>query len=141
MAESEKADSDMSDKPPVRSEIERTEFSREVGAKAARKLRAQRTPLRSVWLGFGVTGVIGWSVAVPALLGALLGLWLDGRYPGGRSWTLTLLMAGLCIGCIQAWHWVAREDRAMHEDTAAHDASEEQPAEEGSEGQEENNGQ
>jgi ATP synthase protein I len=95
MAESEKADSDMSDKPPVRSEIERTEFSREVGAKAARKLRAQRTPLRSVWLGFGVTGVIGWSVAVPALLGALLGL-MDPHAADGRS--VHRLYPGLALG-------------------------------------------
>jgi len=63
-----------------------------------------------------VTGVIGWSVAVPSLAGALLGLWLDRRYPGSHSWTLALLVAGLCIGCFQAWTWVAREDRSMHEE-------------------------
>lgn len=90
-------------------------FSRQVGLKAERKIRAQRTPARSIWLGFGVTGIIGWSVAVPALLGALLGYWLDGRYPSAHSWTLALLVAGLCLGCFQAWMWVAREDKAMHE--------------------------
>ena len=106
----------MIEEPKAKSEADRTQFSRQVGAKASRKLRAQRTPLRSVWLGFGVTGVIGWSVAAPALLGALLGLWLDARYPGGRSWTLMLLVAGLCLGCFQAWNWVAKEDKAMHDD-------------------------
>jgi ATP synthase protein I len=25
-------------------------------------------------------------------------------------------MAGLAIGCVNAWHWVAKEGRAMHED-------------------------
>jgi len=60
-------------------------------------------------------GLVGWSVAVPTLLGAALGLWLDGHYPGGRSWTLALLMAGLAIGCFNAWHWVAKEERAMRE--------------------------
>jgi ATP synthase protein I len=99
-----------------------TAFSREVGEKAARKLRAQRTPLRSIYLGFGVTGVIGWSVAVPSVLGALLGLYLDHHYPSGRSWTLMLLVAGLCLGCFQAWNWVAREDKAMHESEEAKDA-------------------
>jgi len=25
-------------------------------------------------------------------------------------------MAGLTIGCLNAWHWVAREDRAMRDE-------------------------
>lgn len=91
-------------------------LSREVGAKAARKLRAQRHVTQTVWFGLGMMGLIGWSVAIPTLLGAALGLWLDQRYPGGRSWTLALLVAGLSIGCLNAWHWVTREDRAMREE-------------------------
>jgi ATP synthase protein I len=31
-----------------------------------------------------------------------------------------LLVAGLCIGCANAWHWVAEQDQAMH-DGAMHD--------------------
>ncbi len=46
-----------------------------------------------------MTGLIGWSVA-----GAALGLWLDEHHPSGHSWTLALLMAGLMIGCLNAWH-------------------------------------
>lgn len=91
-------------------------LSREVGAKAERKLRAQRHVTRTVWFGLGMMGLIGWSVAIPTLLGAALGLWLDQRYPEGRSWTLALLVAGLSIGCLNAWHWVTREDRAMREE-------------------------
>ncbi|MHB1398216.1 MAG: AtpZ/AtpI family protein [Trichloromonadaceae bacterium] len=91
-------------------------LSREVGAKAERKLRAQRHVNRTVWFGLGMMGLIGWSVAIPTLLGAALGLWLDQRYPQGRSWTLALLVAGLSIGCLNAWHWVTREDRAMREE-------------------------
>ena len=102
-------------KPGAQGETEQEAFSRQIGAKAARKLRAQHTPMRSVWLGFSVTGVIGWSVAAPAILGALLGRWLDARHPDGHSWTLALLVAGLCLGCFQAWTWVARQDKAMHE--------------------------
>ena len=88
----------------------------QVGAKAARKLRARRHADRGVWFGLGMMGLIGWSVAVPTLLGAALGLWLDGAHPGGRSWTLALLVAGLVIGCLNAWHWVAKEDRAIQEE-------------------------
>lgn len=88
----------------------------QVGTKASRKLRARGSGTPGVWFGLGMMGLIGWSIAVPTLLGAALGLWLDQRDPGGRSWTLALLMAGLAIGCLNAWHWVAREDQAMHDD-------------------------
>jgi ATP synthase protein I len=55
-------------------------------------------------------------VVVPTLLGAALGSWLDKHHPGGHSWTLALLVAGLAVGCLNAWHWVAKEDKAMRED-------------------------
>lgn len=87
----------------------------QIRAKAARKLRAQREPVPGVWFGLGMMGLVGWSIAVPTLIGAGLGLWLDGRHPGGRVWTLALLVAGLTLGCLNAWHWVIKEDRAMRE--------------------------
>ncbi|MGA8135416.1 MULTISPECIES: AtpZ/AtpI family protein [Pseudomonas] len=90
-------------------------FSQQVGSKAARKLKAQRHRTRTVWSGLGMMGLIGWSVVIPTLLGAAAGLWLDGRYPGGRSWTLALMAAGLVLGCFNAWHWVAKEEREIHE--------------------------
>ncbi len=93
-----------------------TAFSRKVGAKAARKLKAQRNPTPGVWFGLGMMGLIGWSVVVPTLLGAALGLWLDRNYPGGRSWTLALLVAGLVLGCFNAWRWVAKEEQAMQKE-------------------------
>jgi ATP synthase protein I len=98
-----------------------TPFSRQIGAQEARKLRALRKAEQSIWFGFGMSGLIGWSVAVPAVLGALLGLWLDRRYPGGHSWTLALLAAGLVFGCWNAWHWVDKEDRAMRAESEEKD--------------------
>lgn len=106
----------MSEKPDIRSEKDRTRFRREIGAKAARKLKAQRNPAPGVWFGLGMMGLVGWSVTVPTLLGAALGIWLDEHHPGSHSWTLALLVTGLVIGCFNAWHWVAQEDRAMQDD-------------------------
>src|SRR5271166_4428134 len=91
----------------------------QIGAAAARKLKARRHPAQ-VWLGLGMMGLIGWSVAIPTLLGAALGLWLDHRF-SGHSWTLALLVAGLVLGCLNAWHWVAAQDKAMHEPREDHD--------------------
>jgi ATP synthase protein I len=93
-----------------------TAVVRRVAASAARKLKAERDGKRGVWSGLGMSGLVGWSVAVPTLLGAMLGLWWDRRHPGARSWTLMLLVAGLVVGCANAWHWVARQDKAMHEE-------------------------
>ena len=96
---------------------EETNFSRQVGAQAARKLKAQRTGNKSVWFGLGMSGLIGWTVAVPTLIGAGLGLWIDKRYPSSYSWTLMLLLLGLIIGCLNAWHWVDSEYKQMQEDS------------------------
>ncbi len=89
-------------------------FIRQVSAKETRKLKAQRRIMRTVWSGFGMFGLVGWSVVVPTLLGTMLGLWLDRHHPAAHSWTLTLLLAGLCLGCWNAWHWISKEDREMH---------------------------
>jgi len=88
----------------------------QVGAKANRKLKARRNPTPGVWSGLGMMGLIGWSVAIPTLLGAALGIWLDKHYPEDRSWTLALLVGGLTIGCLNAWVWVAKEDKAMRDE-------------------------
>jgi len=90
-------------------------LAQQVGAKATRKIKARKST-QSVWLGLGMMGLIGWSVTVPTLLGAALGIWLDKHHPGEHPWTLALLMAGLTIGCLNAWHWVAKEDKEMREE-------------------------
>ena len=94
----------------------------QVGAKAARKLKARGDGTPGLWSGLGTMGIIGWSIVVPTLLGAALGLWLDGHHPSAHSWTLALLVAGLILGCLNAWRWVASEDRAMHDDPESPDA-------------------
>lgn len=90
------------------------EFIRQVGEKETRKLKAQANATRNIWLGLGMMGLIGWSVVVPTLIGAALGVWLDKRYPANHSWMLTLLIIGLTIGCVNAWHWVAKEEKEIH---------------------------
>jgi ATP synthase protein I len=106
----------MTDEPPKGSFKRKPPLGQQVGAKAERKLRAQRHVTRTVWFGLGMMGLIGWSVAIPTVLGAALGIWLDRHYPGDRSWTLALLVAGLAIGCWNAWHWLSKEDKAIRDE-------------------------
>ena len=91
-------------------------FVGQIAAKQARKLKAQARVTRTVWSGLGMMGMVGWSVVVPTLLGAALGVWLDNHYPAKHSWMLTLLIIGLTIGCVNAWHWIVKEEKAIHWD-------------------------
>jgi ATP synthase protein I len=105
----------MSDKPANKLRNEPT-FVGEIGAKAARKLKARKST-QNAWFGFRMFGLVGWSVVVPTLIGAVLGRWFDERHPGKHSWTLTLLIIGLSLGCLNAWHWVEREDKAIRDES------------------------
>lgn len=97
------------------------QFSQQIGEKEKRKLKAKRENKRSVWSGFGVFGMVGWSVVVPVLLGVALGMWLDKNYPESFSWTLTVMIIGLLCGCLIAWYWVAKEDKEIHQDKEERD--------------------
>ncbi|HEX5363849.1 MAG TPA: AtpZ/AtpI family protein [Gallionella sp.] len=98
-----------------------TKFSRQVGEMASLKLKAQRHATQTVWAGLGMMGLVGWSVAIPTLLGAALGIWIDEHYPGSHSWTLALLAIGLGLGCFNAWHWVSKEEKEIHAEGGGHD--------------------
>ena len=80
-----------------------------------RKREARERGEQSVWFGFGMFGLVGWSVALPALIGLLLGLWIDNTFESGRSWTLVLLIAGMTVGCFNAWYWVQETMREARE--------------------------
>jgi ATP synthase protein I len=82
----------------------RGEFTEKIGSREERKMKARRNRDKGVWFGLGMMGMIGWSVAIPTLIG----VWLDIRYPGHISWTLTFLSIGLAVGCSNAWYWVKK---------------------------------
>jgi ATP synthase protein I len=84
-------------------------FSQRVAEKEVQKLKALKEKKESAWMGLGMFGMVGWSVAVPTLLGVALGIWLDKTYPQSFSWTLTGLILGLIAGCVIAWNWVIKE--------------------------------
>lgn len=73
------------------------------------KLRSRRAGRPNIQRGLGTSGIVGWSIAVPTLLGVAAGVWLDRRSGSELSWTLMGLAVGLLVGCITAWFWVGRE--------------------------------
>ncbi len=61
---------------------------------------------KEIMFGLGVFGIVGFSIAIPTLLGILLGTYLDKRTDTSISYTITFLFLGLTIGCVNAWRWV-----------------------------------
>lgn len=111
----------MREKATIRPSKSATTLSQKIAAQETRKLKARGRPAQNAWFGFRMFGIVGWSVAVPTLIGAMSGHWFDEKYPGKHSWTLTLLIIGLCLGCLNAWRWVARENKAIHDETEDQD--------------------
>lgn len=91
----------------------RDSLARRIAHRAARRRQARRHRDRGTWFGLGMYGMVGWSIAIPTLLGVALGLWIDARRPGRFSWTLMMMAAGLLVGCWSAWYWVSLEQRAI----------------------------
>lgn len=76
--------------------------------KKVRRRQKKRAEQRAgVWFAVGTFGIVGWSIAVPTLLGLGLGVWIDRHCPSDMSWTLALLFGGIALGCFNAWYWVA----------------------------------
>jgi ATP synthase protein I len=94
----------------------RKELFRKLKAKEARKMRARHQRDGSVWFGLGMFGLVGWSVAIPTLLGVALGVWIDLKWASRYSWTLMLLIIGIGVGCLNAWFWVSRERKIIEEE-------------------------
>jgi ATP synthase protein I len=105
--------SDENDRPEHPEEESHRTLSQEVASKQARKLRAKRQRDQSAWFGLGMFGLVGWSVAIPAILFIALGVWIDARSSGTHSWTLMLLIIGIGLGCLNAWFWDSRESREI----------------------------
>ncbi len=85
------------------------EMSKNIGRKGHRKQQAQQSEQHSIWFGLGMFGIVGWSVSIPTLLFLALGIWLDSITRNSISWTLTFLVVGIFIGCLNAWYWVKQE--------------------------------
>jgi ATP synthase protein I len=76
---------------------------------AERMKRARSRPGFNPMQGLGTFGMIGWSVAVPAVAGAFLGLWLNRVAPQDFSWPIALILGGIVAGGLIAWNWIDKE--------------------------------
>jgi ATP synthase protein I len=91
-------------------------FAERIGEKEWKRLRGKERKKRSLWYGLGLFGLVGWAVMIPTLIGIALGVWIDARWPGGISWTLTCMLIGVAAGCLNAWYWVSKERQKIEEE-------------------------
>jgi ATP synthase protein I len=93
------------------------QFEEQVSEKTRRKLRSRGREGETIWYGLGLFGIIGWSVVVPTLIGLAVGIWIDTRWPGEFSWTLTLMTGGLLLGGFIAYTWVKSEQENIEKES------------------------
>ncbi len=93
-----------------KSKATRSDFSHQVEKKVDRKIEARKKP-GNIWVGLRMFGMVGWSVAIPALIGVGLGVWIDNNIKSQYSWTLMLLFVGVVAGCFNAWYWINKESK------------------------------
>jgi ATP synthase protein I len=86
-----------------------------VTKKTSRMMASRQRPKERLWRGFASFGLVGWTIALPTFLGAALGRFLDRHYSSAHSWTLSLLVAGLVLGCAAAWIWIEGEEKRIKE--------------------------
>lgn len=68
--------------------------------------RSEQEGKHATWLRLGMMSMVGWSIVLPPVAGALLGSWIDATWPSAVPWTALLLFAGLVVGCLSVWRWM-----------------------------------
>lgn len=91
------------------------ELRRVVVHKSLRRERARLRRDESIWAWLGTFGLVGWTVAVPTLLGLAFGRFLDDRFETTTSLTITFLVVGAAVGVSMAWYWIRRESEGDDE--------------------------
>jgi ATP synthase protein I len=104
------------DAPEASPERNRAEALRGIALhKSQRRERARRRGADNVWSWMGMFGLVGWTVAVPTLVGLALGRFLDNRVESSVSFTITFLVVGVAIGAATAWYWIRQESQGDDE--------------------------
>jgi len=89
--------------------VKKDKPAEDIARRAKRMKTARDNPGPSPLRGIGTFGMIGWSIAVPTVGGAFLGLWLDRVAPQEFSWTIALILGGVALGALIAGSWVNKE--------------------------------
>ncbi len=86
-------------------------FQETIKHKLSKRRRAREDEKREgIWFGLAMMGIVGWSVAIPTLIGVAIGIGLEAMFPQlSPSLLLVSILVGLVCGCLIAWFWVQQE--------------------------------
>jgi len=87
------------------------EENKKIKKTLVKKVRTMaRRDTRILHLNAAILSVYGWQMAIPTLIGIILGRFLDRHFSiPYLSWTLNLIILGAVIGFFNANHWVKKE--------------------------------
>ena len=72
--------------------------------------RLSRRNQRVFYLNAAILSVYGWQMAIPVLVGIVVGRLLDRYWPATYlSWTLNFILIGFIVGIVNATRWVRKE--------------------------------
>jgi ATP synthase protein I len=86
------------------------EFLEKIKKDSEEKIKSQDEG-KKVMFGLGMFGLVGWSIAIPTIMGIAFGLFLDKRFTQSFSWTITFLFVGVILGSFNAWRWLKEKSR------------------------------
>jgi len=84
-------------------------FSEEIEKSAKELMEARKE--KTFWHYASIIGVGGWLFVIPIIAGAYLGRYLDKRFVGGISWTITFIIIGIAAGIYNFWFFYMRRTR------------------------------
>ena len=82
---------------------------RAIRLREERQERWKREGERPLWQNLSMFGSLGWLIVVPALVGVLLGRWLDMRFETGITFSAALIFLGVAFGGYLAWNRMHKE--------------------------------
>jgi ATP synthase protein I len=80
-----------------------------ISERIRRRIISRKGDRGNPYESMSVMGMVGWSLAVPLIVGTLVGGWLDSKFPSERSWTLSFMAMGLALGAYNAFYCVKKE--------------------------------
>ena len=89
----------------------RKQFQEKIKHKLSERRRAREEEERQgIWFGLAMMGIVGWSVALPTLIGVAIGIGLQATFPQfAPGLLIASILTGVVCGCLIAWFWVRQE--------------------------------
>jgi ATP synthase protein I len=88
---------------------EEAKLERVVNQVTQRREYWERTGELPLGRALAMMGRFGWTLVAPALLGVLVGRWLDRTFESGVFWSATLVFLGTAAGFYLVWKGIRTE--------------------------------